>query len=131
MSTHIRWLTAVTALLALACGRTDLEIPEDVPYADVPDAHDGDAGDVPMDSRPCRTNVDCDDRVFCNGQETCVAGVCHAGPAVACDDRVSCTADRCDESTQRCLHAANDALCPTGQRCDLMRGCTAQSCTRG
>ncbi|MFQ5502237.1 MAG: hypothetical protein ACE5EQ_08030, partial [Phycisphaerae bacterium] len=32
----------------------------------------------------CATDADCDDGVWCNGIETCVAGVCQAGPAPNC-----------------------------------------------
>ncbi|MEI8254239.1 MAG: MopE-related protein [Deltaproteobacteria bacterium] len=133
MSTQIRWLVAVTALVALACGRTDLDVPEDVAYPDISDVpFDGDAvdvpRDVPADGRRCMLNADCEDHVFCNGNELCVGGVCQVAPPVNCDDRVSCTADQCNESTGRCDHRADDLRCTPGQFCDLMRGCTGRPC---
>ena len=42
----------------------------------------------------CTTDAECDDGVFCNGEEVCGAGgVCEAGTVPECDDGVGCTAD--------------------------------------
>ncbi|MCB9597847.1 MAG: hypothetical protein H6719_34335 [Sandaracinaceae bacterium] len=49
----------------------------------------------------------CDDGVFCNGADTCLAGACteHGSPP--------CDADRCDEAARRCdVGCLTDADCP-------------------
>jgi hypothetical protein len=76
---------------------------------------------APVDAR-------CNDNVHCNGVERCVVGVgCAPGTPVACDDRVACTRDLCDEPTRTCRAAPDDALCPISHRCDLTRGCVARA----
>ena len=45
----------------------------------------------------CVSDNDCSDNLFCNGNETCIAGTCQAGTPPAVDDNVSCTNDGCDE----------------------------------
>jgi hypothetical protein len=53
---------------------------------------------------------DCDDGLFCNGQETCKAvGQCKAGTSVACGDTLFCTVnERCDEATDSCVSEPKD-----------------------
>lgn len=51
----------------------------------------------------------CDDGVYCNGQESCdVRRGCVRGTPVACNDNYTCTIDRCDEETKRCVHSPRD-----------------------
>lgn len=51
----------------------------------------------------------CDDNVFCNGQETCdLRRGCVRGAPLACDDSDGCTTDRCDETTRACQHSPRD-----------------------
>ena len=51
----------------------------------------------------------CDDGVYCNGLETCdVRRGCVRGTPVACNDNYTCTIDRCDEETKRCVHGPRD-----------------------
>ncbi len=57
---------------------------------------------------PCSHNSDCDDGLFCNGQETCSSGHCAAGTPPACDDGVACTVDVCNENTRACNHRVPD-----------------------
>ncbi|MFO0683854.1 MAG: putative metal-binding motif-containing protein [Sandaracinus sp.] len=47
------------------------------------------------DASGCRVSADCDDGVFCDGVESCVAGRCAPGPAV-------CTGQFCDEANRQC-----------------------------
>ena len=82
----------------------------------------------------CSVDGDCDDTLFCNGAETCVAGLCQAGtPPLDCDDGVSCTADSCNETTQACDNVPTDSLCDDGlfcngaETCDQVLGCQAGS----
>ena len=74
------------------------------------------APSVAQTVEPCRAHDDCDDGIYCNGVETCRVGDrsadprgCLRGEPVRCDDRIACTADRCDEDDQACRHEAPDA----------------------
>lgn len=95
-------------------------------------------------SSGCTTNAECDDGVFCNGAETCVASACQAGTAVSCDDGVACTADSCNETTDACDNVPDDLVCDDGafcngaETCDAVLGCqggadpcAGQSCDEG
>ena len=68
------------------------------------------AGSVDTDSdgiidvcEQCASDADCDDGLFCNGQETCQAGVCISGenPCPAADGG-------CDEETDSCQSCVFD-----------------------
>lgn len=70
--------------------------------------------------------VVCYDGLFCNGSETCnPAAGCQAGTPPACGDAYACTADACDEATDSCTHAPNDALCNDNN------ACTTDTCNPG
>ena len=71
----------------------------------------------------------CQDADVCNGDETCVAGVCTPGAEMVCDDGDACTNNTC--------HAANGCIfipSPNGTSCsdaDLCNGeetCQSQQC---
>lgn len=81
----------------------------------------------------CLTNGNCSDGLFCNGSETCnAAGNCVAGSAPNCDDGIACTADSCNETTDTCDHAPNNALCSDGQFCNGSEVCnTSTGCVAG
>jgi hypothetical protein len=75
----------------------------------------------------------CDDGLWCNGAESCdlVAG-CVAGPAVSCDDGVACTLDACNEASDTCDHAPDDAACGDGLGCNGIESCdTVSGCIAG
>ena len=72
---------------------------------------------------PCENDGDCSDGVFCNGVETCNAGLCGAGTPADCDDAVGCTDDSCNVGTDSCDNVANDGLCDNGQFCDGSETC--------
>jgi len=73
--------------------------------------------------RPCQEDIDCDDDVFCNGAEICVAGVCQPGTMPTCDDFVGCTDDSCDTATDSCVNTPVDALCDNSLYCDGVETC--------
>src|SRR5262245_42811189 len=75
---------------------------------------------------PCKDSADCNDGLFCNGVETCVAGVCHAGNK-PCDDGVPCTLDTCDEGANTCAHVPHDSLCNDGIACNGVEQCDPSS----
>ncbi len=86
------------------------------------------AGDVCV---ACTVNAQCDDGVFCNGAEICSGGTCQTGLAPNCDDGITCTTDSCNESTDACDHAPNNAACNDGlfcngtETCSVTLGCQA------
>ncbi|MCP4656316.1 MAG: hypothetical protein GY856_12960, partial [bacterium] len=74
----------------------------------------------------------CDNALWCDGTETCDAVLdCQAGTAPDCNDGVGCTDDSCNEGTDSCANAANDANCDNGlfcdgaETCDLVLDCQA------
>lgn len=68
------------------------------------------------------TPINCDDGNFCNGTETCVEGSCVGGTPPSCDDNVACTDDSCSEN--ECVHTPNAALCPgDGTFCNGVEAC--------
>jgi hypothetical protein len=68
-------------------------------------------------------NGECDDGLFCNGEERCdLAGGCTAGTSLACDDGLACTLDACSEVEQGCITTGNDLVC------DDQNDCTADIC---
>jgi len=81
----------------------------------------------------CTSNADCNDGNVCDGIETCQAGVCIPGTALACNDGNSCTRD-CDP-VQGCVNAPlpdgtgcdDDDLCTQNDRC---QGGTCQGAPR-
>jgi len=75
------------------------------------------------------TPVDCDDGVFCNGEETCDPALgCQAGTWPSCDDGVGCTDDSCNELTDSCDNTPKDTNCPDdGQFCNGTESCDTVS----
>jgi hypothetical protein len=80
----------------------------------------------------CQGPADCDDGLYCNGWEDCVGGVCVAGPAISCDDGISCTVDTCNEAIAACANVADDSVCDDGEFCNGTEICnTTQDCQAG
>jgi hypothetical protein len=65
----------------------------------------------------------CADATLCNGDETCVLGVCTPGTPLDCDDLNPCTADSCDPI----LGCQNPAL-PDGTSCGVGLTCSNGVC---
>lgn len=72
-----------------------------------------------VDTVECVTDVDCDDGVFCNGDESCVNGRCDNG-ASPCNSEADC-----DESLDLCVECRSDADCDDGL------SCTTNTCDAG
>jgi hypothetical protein len=71
-------------------------------------------------------NAQCDDGLYCNGEELCdVHSGCVDGAAVDCDDLVGCTADTCNETDDQCGHLPDDAQCDDGLYCNGVEYCDA------
>jgi hypothetical protein len=81
----------------------------------------------------------CADGLMCNGAERCDpaaaghdAAGCVAGPAMACDDGIACTIDRCDETMGGCVGEADDGRCADAIFCDGLEVCDpARGCVDG
>jgi len=71
----------------------------------------------------CLVPADCDDGLFCNGEELCAAGSCVSGAPVGCDDGVSCTVDSCNVGTDSCDNVTNDSLCDDSDVCTGTETC--------
>ena len=69
----------------------------------------------------------CDDGVYCNGEETCNAGLCETGSSPQCTG----SAPFCDESTQSCLACVVDMDCSNGSFCDGTEICNVGVCESG
>jgi len=70
----------------------------------------------------CTIDADCDDLLYCNGAETCVAGACQAGTPPVCDNGLFC------DGTETCNEATDSCDAGTPQTCDDGLGCTVDSC---
>jgi len=68
---------------------------------------------------------DCDDGLFCNGDESCNAASCVAGTAPVINDGVSCTLDSCDETNNIVVNTPTDSLCDDGLSCTGVETCDA------
>ena len=86
---------------------------------------------------PSCTACNCDDGLFCNGEETCDSELgCQAGVAPLVDDGVACTVDTCDESSDTVENAPSNALCDdsnacTADSCDVFGGCISVNVATG
>jgi len=69
---------------------------------------------------------DCDDGLFCNGEERCDVGRgCLPGEAPVVPDGIDCTADRCDEDEDRVVHEPQDQVCDDGRFCNGAEHCNS------
>ena len=81
---------------------------------------------------------ECDDASWCNGAETCAAGVgCQDGTPPDCDDGFACTTDACDESVFACTNTPDSGACDDGvfcngaETCDPAAGAAGTGCVPG
>ncbi len=86
----------------------------------------------------CFSDGDCDDGVYCNGVETCVAYTCQPGTPVDCpDDGLFCNGNEfCDEAAKAC--ASSGDPCTEGtfcnedtDSCDPIQCITDEDCDDG
>jgi len=66
----------------------------------------------------CIIDNDCNDTLWCNGEETCIKNKCLDGDLIDCSDDFSCTDDSCDEDLDRCDNTPNHDNCPGTRICD-------------
>lgn len=99
--------------------------PGSFPCDDMVDCTDDSCDEVTDTCSSIPSDVNCDDGLFCNGNETCDAVLdCLAG-TFPCDDMVDCTDDACDENTDTCSSLPNDANCDDGLFCNGSESCDA------
>lgn len=86
--------------------------------------------DLCVDGACGGTPKDCDDQLFCNGQEACdpATGDCLVGIPPDKGDQIPCTLDTCDEETDSIAHAPDHTKCGDGNvctddTCDPIEGC--------
>ena len=79
----------------------------------------------------CTIDVDCDDGIFCNGAETCNAGLCQDGSPITCDNNNVCDGlETCNEGLKQCV-GGTPLVCDDGifcngvESCDSTIGCLA------
>lgn len=94
---------------------TDLGLdPRLVDDTDTPDAGYGTPPIVDMGAyeyQGCISDLDCDDGLFCNGSEQCVAYDCLPADPPDCDDGLTCTEDSCNELDDRCENVLSAGAC--------------------
>jgi hypothetical protein len=69
----------------------------------------------------------CDDDVYCNGDETCNAGLCETGSPPLCTG----STPLCDEAVRNCSACLVDNDCSNGAFCDGTEVCNAGVCDPG
>jgi hypothetical protein len=89
---------------------------------DAPEPNQGSA-QIELTIDMCQHAIDCEDGLFCNGQELCVEGVCVEGESPDCSDGIYCTTDSCDEERRGCRHDPNHSVCDDGLFCTGQEVC--------
>ena len=66
----------------------------------------------------CTSDEDCSDELYCNGEESCVNGVCQEGIPFVCDDGEFCNGQ------EECVESSQQAVCESsGDPCELPLTC--------
>jgi len=99
----------------------------------------------------CTGSSDCQNGLFCDGEEVCTEGSCEPGDAVTCDngvfcdgaevcDEVSggcaagsvpCAAELCAEEEMVCYDCLQDSDCDDGLLCNGAEACVDKTCQAG
>jgi len=125
----VRTLSFALVFLAACGARTEPRSPGGERERDAGpfDAGPVDAGPTGIDAEVLDAAIcggDCDDGLFCNGEEFCTADGCLALSVPSCDDGNECTEDRCDPGTDACVNVEvdrdrdGDGLTSCGGDCD-------------
>ncbi|MEM6532475.1 MAG: DUF4215 domain-containing protein [Myxococcota bacterium] len=77
--------------------------------------------------RPCSTESECDDGIFCNGAEQCLDGLCRRQDAPCQPSPYACVQLECVEAFQACSIGVDHTLCEAdddvSRFCDPTAGC--------
>jgi hypothetical protein len=129
---------AVVVAALVACGGGPIAASPDAGLDAATDA----ATDVdarPLDAstlgQPCTDSSRCDDGIFCDGVEECLAGVCISARNAACRDASGCATSTCDEGAGGCevslgggsLVCGVGTTCIAGAGCEAVEGCTSDA----
>ncbi len=71
------------------------------------------------------TIEECNDGLYCNGQEACSNAACVAGTPPNCGDGITCTVDSCDEDNNECDNTPDNSLCSDDLTCNGAEYCDA------
>ena len=88
--------------------------PTDDPPADDPPADDPPGDDPPAGAPECRPP--CDNNDVCDGAESCVDGECVTGTPLDCDDGLFCTGEETCDSRAGCMSSGDP--CAAGETCN-------------
>lgn len=89
------------------------------------DEGDGDEAitDGDMEGIVCKDHLDCDDGLYCTGNEICGENLrCEYGTP-PCNDGVACTEDLCDEASKSCTFEADHPACDDEDTCNGSEYC--------
>ncbi|MHC4090376.1 MAG: right-handed parallel beta-helix repeat-containing protein [Planctomycetota bacterium] len=103
------------------CNNNGIDDAEDIANGTSPDA---DSDGIPDECEECLDDMDCDDGLFCNGDELCVTGMCFWGTA-------PCAAQFCDEVIDVCESCVTNAECDDGLFCNGSEQCVGGLCFEG
>ena len=78
--------------------------------------------------QPSNEGNNCDDGLFCSVDEVCSQGNCSNATLRDCSDPLSCTADSCDESQDRCVNDPSQCECEFDADCNDNNACTQDRC---
>ena len=71
----------------------------------------------------CQSDSDCDNNIYCDGSEKCIAGVCIDASPIICDDNIECTNNICDETSDSCSFLPDNSNCEENFFCNPLIGC--------
>ncbi|MBN2498317.1 MAG: hypothetical protein JXR96_27250 [Deltaproteobacteria bacterium] len=89
---------------------------------------------VTVRGEPCTQDIECDDRRFCTGIETCADGICQPGTPVDCSALdATCASGVCDEEQDACAAEplAAGSPCEDGLFCTVEDACDGYGACSG
>lgn len=134
--------TAIPANVCYQCTRlifgrcirqAEVECTPEIVGAGIVDAYEAYLAIQPVGPE-CTADGDCDDGLFCNGAETCVADVCQAGTPVDCSALSDqCNDGVCDEELDECITQVktDGTSCEDGLFCTENDYCSVGTCLSG
>ncbi len=121
-ATDAEWTEATTSVAAGASVQFRVQVSDGTADGSLIEGGVDDVSICPS-AAACTVDGDCDDGLYCNGDEVCNGGTCEAGIAPDCDDAVDCTTDVCDEASDACDNTPDDNACDNGFFCDGDEAC--------
>ena len=69
------------------------------------------------DAPDCTLDTDCNDDLYCNGTELCLAGKCSTGTNPCSEDTYTCTTTTCNDTTDSCDISYDNTVCDDSDVC--------------